>query len=385
MSLMHSEEPAVEALDGYQASSRANVFGPLMLLALCLLLGGLGGGAAAYGFLRYARHTEAAAAGPAPTPAPSIAARPAAATAPLAASFDPAPLQRDIAEIREALAELERATRLLPGAPAGEALRKRLESLEAAPRPNGPEQAARNLGALNERVAAMEGLAAERDRTLTAIQRHLKELDASYARLSGLLAERASAAEVQSLRAELTGLKGSVAANATQALAAGEAARAAFALAALSEAAQRSGPFPEQHKALAAALPQDADVAALAPLARVGAPSIADLQGRFASLETELDRALRQQEAGSGLIGGMQAMLAEQVSVRRANARETSSDRLEAASAAVQHGDLAQAEQVLGAFTGKPAAIAQPWLDGVRRRLEIEARLAAIRAKLSKG
>jgi len=205
------------------------------------------------------------------------------------------------------------------------------------------------------------------------------------ARLSALAEGHAAIAQTEALQAQLTSLKAEVSANAEAALAAGASARAAFALAALTEAAARGGPFQPAFQTLADALPGDADVAALGRLAPVGAPSREELQARFATLERELDRALRQQAAGSGLIGGVQAVLAEQVSVRPAEARDTPADRLEAAAAAVNRGDLAQAERLLRALEGKAATLAQPWLDGARRRLEIESRLAAVRAKLSKG
>lgn len=391
MSVMYAEDPAVEALDevGSDVSAkRSSPWGPVFLLCLCLFAGAGGGGAVAYGLIRYsgaaAPVTASDQGGFAEVQAnsPSAPTSPAASQAP---AFDPTPLHQEIAELRDGLAELERATRLLPGTPAGEALRRRLEALEAAPRPSGPEQSARSVAALGERVAALEGFTAERDRTVASLNRRLRELDASYARLGAVAAGHAAIADTQAMQAELTGLKAEVAANASAALAAGAAARAAFALAAASEVAQRGGPFLEAHQSLAAALPEDPEVAALGRLAVAGAPSREELQTRFVALERDLDRALRQQAAGAGLIGGVQAVLADQVSVRRTDARETPADRLEAVAGAVQNGNFVEAVKLMSTFSGKAATLAQPWLDAARRRLEIEARLAAIRAKLSKG
>ena len=72
-----------------------------------------------------------------------------------------------------------------------------------------------------------------------------------------------------------------------------------------------SGPFQESYASLQALLPQDANVLALEPLSRTGAPTRAELRDRFEPSRHRDHARLAQAQAGSGFWGRIQAMLAQ--------------------------------------------------------------------------
>src|SRR5690606_26894422 len=140
-----------------------------------------------------------------------------------------------------------------------------------------------------------------------------------------------STAEVQALVTEVRRLQEELPAVAAEARTAGTAARASYAVVAASEASRSSGPFEQAHAALAALLPDDANVAALAPLARVGAPTRSELRDSFARLDNEIVRAAHQAQAGAGFWGRIQAALAQWIVVRRSGEGDTPSGVVERA------------------------------------------------------
>ena len=182
--------------------------------------------------------------------------------------------------------------------------------------------------------------------------------------------------EVQALRAEVPGL--------SQRLEQAEAAaRASFALAAAAEAAQASGGFADAHAALAALMPADENVTALAPLALSGAPTRTELRNRFSGLELDIVRASLQGQAGAGLWGRVQSAASQWITVRRVGATNSTAGVVELAAERIAADDLAGAVAQVERLRGAAAQTAAPWLADARRRLEIENRLAAIRAVLA--
>lgn len=163
------------------------------------------------------------------------------------------------------------------------------------------------------------------------------------------------------------------------------AARAAFAVAAAAEAARASGPFEQAYATLETILPGDPNIIALAPLAQRGAPSRQELKEQFASMENKVVRAARISAAGAGFWGRLQAFLAQFVTVRRTGEGDTPTGMVERASARLQSDDVAGAVAEMSRLTGPAAQVAGPWIERARARLEIDARLAAIRAELSRG
>jgi hypothetical protein len=123
---------------------------------------------------------------------------------------------------------------------------------------------------------------------------------------------------------------------------------------------------------------------ALAPLAKKGAPTRDELRDQYAKIELDLVRAARVGNTGGGVWGQMQASLAQFVVVRRVDDRDTSNDAVEAASAKIKANDLEGAVAKLSTLKGDSARVVAPWLEKAKARVEIDARLAAIRTQLSK-
>jgi hypothetical protein len=188
----------------------------------------------------------------------------------------------------------------------------------------------------------------------------------------------AIAAQVQRLQADTDTIR-------AQSESAAIAARAAFAVAAASEAARASGPFEQAFATLETILPGDPNIVALAPLARAGAPSRQELKEQFAAMEDDVVRAARISGSGAGFWGRVQAFLAQFVTIQRTGEGDTPVGMVERASGRLASDDIAGAVAELSRLTGPAAQVAGPWVQRARARLEIDARLAAIRAELSRG
>jgi hypothetical protein len=199
------------------------------------------------------------------------------------------------------------------------------------------------------------------------------------------LGQMPSSQEVAALVAEVRRLQEELPAVAAEARSAAVAARASYAVVAAAEASRSSGPFEQAHAALAALLPDDPNVAALAPLARTGAPTRTELRESFAQLDNEIIRAARQSQAGAGFWGRIQAALAQWIIIRRAGAGDTPEGIVERAEQHLAGDRLDAAIEELNRLSGAPKRVAQPWINDAQRRLEIDRRLAAIRQELSRS
>ncbi len=210
-------------------------------------------------------------------------------------------------------------------------------------------------------------------------------LQAGLRDVEGRLGQMPSTADVQALVAEVRRLQEELPAVAAEARSAATAARASYAVVAASEASRSSGPFEQAHASLAALLPNDPNVAALAPLARTGAPTRVELRDTFSRLDNEVIRAARQSQAGAGFWGRIQAALAQWIVIRRAGGGDTPEGIVDRAEQRLQADDLAGAIAQMNRLSGAPKRVAQPWINDAQRRLEIDQRLAAIRQELSRS
>lgn len=214
-----------------------------------------------------------------------------------------------------------------------------------------------------------------------AITAHILALQSNVDGLKNRIGDAdlaALAAQVARLQADTDGIR-------AQSESAAVAARAAFAVAAASEAARASGSFEQAYATLETILPGNANIVALAPYARVGAPSRQDLKEQFASLEDDIVRAARISASGAGFWGRVQAFLSQFVTIQRTGEGETPVGMVERASGRLSNDDVAGAVAELSRLTGPAAQVAGPWVQRARARLEIDARLAAIRQELSRG
>jgi hypothetical protein len=279
---------------------------------------------------------------------------------------------------------------------AGGAIAPRLASVDAALDRVAPDtQAPADLAqvqsadaALNERLARVEQfVAAPLAQTAgadgVAVGAQFLAVQGAIASIQGRLDTLPSNEQVNALTGEVQALRAEVPGLSQRLEQAEAAARASFALAAAAEAAQASGGFVDAHAALAALLPADENVAALAPLAQTGAPTRIELRNRFSGLDMEIVRASLQGQAGAGLWGRVQSAASQWVTVRRVGQSNSTAGVVELAAARLAADDLAGAVAQVERLRGAAAQTAAPWLADARRRLEIENRLAAVRASLA--
>jgi hypothetical protein len=301
----------------------------------------------------------------------------------------------DLAVAQEKLAKLEVAMKLFPDGPEeGSVLRTRLAALEAVPKnPKDIEKIefARVAASLQARLDVLENRAGKQaEFTIVAgatpaeIMAQLKAVQATQKTLDAKLTTAASAADLASVSGDLKTLQAQFNDVAKGAKAATDAARVAYAVSAATDASRSAGPFEAAFNALAAVAPQDANVLALAPLAKKGAPTRDELRDDFAKIELEMIRAARAGQTGGGLMGQVQASLAQFVVVRRVGERDDTGDLAEDASRRIAANDLEGAVARLQKLDGQAGKIVAPWLEKAKLRVEIDQRLAAIRTQLSR-
>jgi hypothetical protein len=284
---------------------------------------------------------------------------------------------------------------------AGGAVAPRLPSVQAALNSSFPAQTAdgaevatttEGVASLDQRLDAIEALintplsvAASDNAGDAGTAARVFAIQAGLRDVEGRLSQMPSSQEVTALIGEVRRLQEELPAVAAEARAAATAARASYAVVAAAEASRSSGPFEQAHASLAALLPNDANVAALAPLSRTGAPTRIELRDQFSRLDNEIVRAARQSQAGAGFWGRIQAALAQWIVVRRAGAGDTPEGIVERAEDYLAADRLADAIQELNRLPAAPKRVAQPWINDAQRRLEIDQRLAAIRQELSRS
>jgi hypothetical protein len=282
---------------------------------------------------------------------------------------------------------------------AGGAVAPRLPGVQAALNNVAPISATDGAGAppndvaaLDQRVDAIEaimnaplGVAASDEAGDAGTAARVFALQAGLRDVEQRLGAMPSTAEVSALVTEVRRLQEELPAVAAEARSAATAARASYAVVAASEASRTSGPFEQAHASLASLLPNDANVTALAPLARTGAPTRTELREEFAQLDNEIIRAARQSQAGAGFWGRIQAALAQWIVVRRAASGDTPDAIVERAERALAGDRLEEAVTELNRLPDAPKRVAQSWINAASRRAEIDRRLAAIRQELSRS
>jgi hypothetical protein len=304
-------------------------------------------------------------------------------------------LKANVAAAQKKLANIDAGLKLLPnGPPETKVLRDRIVALETLPNDPSkasPEQLARAVAGLQARVNELEGRASKSLAFETAsgiepadLVARLQGLQNQSKALEAKLATTASADEVAGLSTDLKKLQADFTEVAAGAKAATEAARAAYAVAAATDASRSSGPFPQAYSALQAALPNDPNVIALAPLSAKGAPTKAELRDAFTKIELDVIRAARAEDAGGGWWGQLQSMFAQFIVIRRTGGGDQPNTIVERADQRLAADDLNGAVAELSRLRGAAAKVAAPWLANARLRLEIDTRLAAIRAQLAR-
>lgn len=256
---------------------------------------------------------------------------------------------------------------------------------EIAATPEGVASLDQRLDAIEAVMNAPLATAASGDAGDAGTAARVFALQAGLRDVETRLGQMPSTQEVTALVAEVRRLQEELPAVAAEARQAATAARASYAVVAAAEAARSSGPFEQAHAALATLLPNDANVAALEPLSRTGAPTRIELRDSFGRLDNEIIRAARQSQAGAGFWGRIQAALAQWIVIRRAGSGDTPEGIVERAENYLAADRLDAAIQELNRLPAAPKRVAQPWINDATRRLEIDRRLAAIREELSRS
>lgn len=246
--------------------------------------------------------------------------------------------RRDVATLKDRVAKLETRqksieTALVTPGPAPAATTPATTPVSATP------DLRKEIAALTTRIAAAEA----KTETLTA-------LDARIAKLEGSdlldLARRASLAT---------------------------------AVANLMRAAQGSAPFKTEYDVVAAMMPGDARLAAIAPIAEKGLPTVGTLIGTFGNIA---DAARDAEEAAKGKTwwDKLWAHFTSLVSVRSVGETQGASTdaRLARGEVRLKAGDLAAAVKELSSIGGVARDALASWLTQAKARVTLEASLAAV-------
>lgn len=210
------------------------------------------------------------------------------------------------------------------------------------------------------------------------LQARIAELEVELARSRNLAASGAGAAstsDISAIEARLARIE------AAQGRAA-RAASAAVAAAALADAASTSRPFLTELATLERLSPHAEDLAGLKPLAESGAPTAAALAAEFPEVADHAASASRTTGADTSLLSRAGGALAALFTLRRVgNLTGNDPDAVLArAERRVAEGDIESAlEQLKALPAGGQRAIAD-WRERAQRRVEIERRIAALRA-----
>jgi hypothetical protein len=160
------------------------------------------------------------------------------------------------------------------------------------------------------------------------------------------------------------------------------AASAAIAAGALADAAQTSRPFVGELASLERLMPQSPLIAGLRPLAETGAPTRAALAAEFSDVAARAATAAHAPKQGASFLSRALAALGSLVTIRRMNdLTGGSADAVLArAERRANEGDIEGAlDQMRGLPPSAQAATAD-WRERARRRVEIESRIARLRA-----
>lgn len=157
---------------------------------------------------------------------------------------------------------------------------------------------------------------------------------------------------------------------------------AALAAAALSDAAAKPAPFAPELAAAARLLPGSPDALALAALAQKGAPTAAALAEELTELGGEISTAARAPGKDASFLDQAFYAVSRVVSIRRIDTHGGGADAtLARAERTADDGDLEGAVAILDRLPESAKARLEPWREKAMRRIEIDRRIAGLRAQ----
>jgi len=272
----------------------------------------------------------------------------------------------DLSPLQDEIDALSRRLDAALAADNGDALANlstRLDALEAVDTSGEATAAelARSLGALSERV--------------TALETRLASLQSDMLRSSGDTTELTSL--IERMRNDEAAVRAKAEASETSA-------DAALALSAIEAASRRGSSFESDYRKLRAVMPKSATVRTLGEVATTGAPTLAELQQSFGPASTRARAAVPAERQGA--LGWLNNMFGDAVTVRGAEGEEDGAVvTLSRAKAALDAGDLEEAVSALGTLSGEPAAAMADWTGSANRRITLEAGLEALRLNMIDG
>ena len=272
----------------------------------------------------------------------------------------------DLRPLQDELDSLSRRLDAALATDSGDALATlstRLDALEAVDTSGEATAAelARSLGALSERV--------------TALETRLASLQSDMLRSSGDTTELTSL--IERMRNDEAAVRAKAEASETSA-------DAALALSAIEAASRRGSSFESDYRKLRAVMPKSATVRTLGEVATTGAPTLAELQQSFGPASARARVAVPAERQGA--LGWLNNMFGDAVTVRGAEGEEDGAAvTLSRAKAALDAGDLEGAVSALGALSGEPAAAMADWTGSANRRITLEAGLEALRLNMIDG
>jgi hypothetical protein len=157
------------------------------------------------------------------------------------------------------------------------------------------------------------------------------------------------------------------------------AAAAALATTALLQAAQTSRPFTAELAAVESLLPQ-AQTAALRRFAQTGAPTRSMLADEFAATAADAAAAARAPGKDAGPVAHLSHALSNIVTIRRVEGGTGADAIINRAERLVRDGDLEGALLQLERLPAPARQAFAPWIARAEPRIELDRRLAAIRA-----
>ncbi len=310
-------------------------------------------------------------------------------------------LRRDLDGARSQLSALlgggdaDTAGNADPNSPLGR-LMTRIRTVEEAmadeaSAPQTTRQMQRSLRNLTERVEVLDdanvelATAVERRRAaMAALEDGLERLNKELADVrEGLVDVDDVETEIGAVRQSVTDMQTAAAADRAPIMAAAEESRTIRAIATLETAAQKGGPFLNQHRALAAMLPDNPEVIAMRDIARRGAPTMEQLRSDFRTSagRAEASAAEKVDDGWNWLRGAMNGV----VTVRRTDADRVTLQHISSARSAMEASDIRGAIDAVSELQGEPASAFRAWREAAVRRADLEDHLESLNARLLKA
>lgn len=251
-----------------------------------------------------------------------------------------------------------------------------LESVEAGDTV-APEDLARALGALSDRLDALEArpLPVDLSARVVALEREIETLRDST--LEQTKQGRSLADMLARVQTEQSDAR-------AEAASASSVAEAALALSAIEAASRRGEPFESDYRSLRSALPTVDDVRTLGPLATAGVPTLAELKDSFSAAADAARRTVPTED--SGRWGWINKFFGGAVTVRKADGTDADPFALlSRAAEALEKGDLEEAVSYTSRLDGPAGTAMSGWTDDAKRRITLENSLEAVRLALADG